>query len=114
MADVNSARARNIAAIGAERSKARAAVLRTLHGRDYAATTDRAAALLADPDDVVASIRLERFLRAVGGLGGSRIDRLMHRAELRPARLGRKIGELTDRERRVIAAVLAATFTEAA
>lgn len=42
------------------------------------------------------------------------IDRLMHRAELRPARLGRKIGELTDRERRVIAAVLAATFTEAA
>lgn len=92
------------------RQREQAAQLRTLRGLPFGASAGRAAALLVACSETTASLRLHRFLRSVSGLGEHRITRLLHRAEIPVARLSRRIGELTDRERRVIAATLRAAF----
>lgn len=61
------------------------------------------AELLRDPDEIVGSIRLERLLGAMDRYGAVRCRRLLRRAGLHPGRLGRRVRELSERERRVLA-----------
>ena len=107
---MNSTQARALAELSHRRRGPQAARLRSLRGLPFAESADCAAAMLEVCDETTASLRLLRLLKSVNGLGPHRITRLLRRAEIREARLDRKIGELTDRERRVIAAALRAAF----
>ena len=110
MANVTSEQARKLAELSHRRRTAQADRLRSLRNLDGLTSADFAARLLIACDETTAQIRLWRLLGAVHGYGPHRVGRLMHRAGIREARLDRKIGELTDRERRVIAATLRVSF----
>lgn len=85
---------------------AQAAELRKLRKLDYATGRPLAAAMLRDPDEIVGSIRVERFLRSVPRVGAARARRLTFRAGIASGRSARRIRELTERERFALAAVL--------
>lgn len=67
-----------------------------------------AAAILRDPPEQTASLRLARILKSVPGYGPARTTRLLNRCAIQLARLQRGLGELTDRERNRIADALLA------
>jgi hypothetical protein len=61
---------------------------------------------LEKPDDVIASIQVGRFLRSVFGVGGDRVDIILAHSGVGPRRVIKRVGDLTVRERSLLAAEL--------
>jgi hypothetical protein len=87
---------------------AQAAWMRSLRALPPAQACRRAAHALWNPDENVGSIRLERVLRSVPRMGDRYVDLLLTQAGVPIARRKRRVRELTERERRIIAAALIA------
>lgn len=87
---------------------AQAAWMRSLRTLPPAQACRRAAHALWNPDENVGSIRLERVLRSVPRLGEHALEVLLREVEIPSARRKRRVRELTERERRIIAAALIA------
>ena len=68
----------------------------------------RAASMLEDPSEVVASCRLDRFLKAIHRYPYTARDRCLHHARVGPASYVRKIEALSDRQRLALASCLRA------
>lgn len=63
---------------------------------------------LTHPDETIGAMRLKRVLGAVPRYGSHRIGRLLASVGIPSGRLDRRLRELTERERRAIAAGLVA------
>lgn len=61
---------------------------------------ERLAELIEAGDERALPIRLGRLLRMVPRMGDHRIRRLLDEAGMHPGRYDRRVGELTDHERR--------------
>lgn len=61
-----------------------------------------AAAILREPGELD-RMRVRYLLESINGFGAARIGKLIRRAALAPGRLDRRLVELTERERRLIA-----------
>lgn len=61
---------------------------------------------LEDPDDVIGSIQLGRYLRSANGVGQDKADRIVVHAGVSPRRIIKRVRDLTERERRLLIAEL--------
>jgi hypothetical protein len=86
---------------------AQAAVLREIRSANGTAG-DLAAEALRNPTDTVGSIRLERLLRALPRMGPRYADKTLAEVGMSRGRLSRRVRELTERERHVLADALVA------
>jgi hypothetical protein len=61
---------------------------------------------LEKPDDIIGSIQVGRFLRSVFGVGSDRVDIILAHSGVGPRRVIKRVGDLTVRERSLLAAEL--------
>jgi hypothetical protein len=78
---------------------AQAAVYRSVKALPRIEGTQRVAEMLADPDDLVGSIRLDRLLGAIHRHQHRATLRALDRAAMQHGRLDRRVRELSERER---------------
>ena len=87
---------------------ANATTIREIASLPRGEAREAAAALLREPTDEEAALHVGRLLCAVPRFGRERTRVLLARAGIAPGREGRRIRELTERERGVIADALGA------
>ena len=87
---------------------ANATTIREIASLPRGEAREAAAALLREPTDEEAALHVGRLLRAVPRFGRERTRVILARAGIAPGREGRRIRELTERERGVIADALGA------
>lgn len=85
---------------------ANATTIREIASLPRGEAREAAAALLREPTDEEAALHVGRLLCAVPRFGRKRTRVLLARAGIAPGREGRRIRELTERERNVIADAL--------
>ena len=86
---------------------ARAACKREIRELDRTEAFARVAAILREPpEDEIAGMKLAELLRAIPRMGPHRIDTLLDRAGLQPARGQRPLNRLTTRELEAVACAL--------
>ena len=85
---------------------ANAATLRSIASLPRPDAENRAADLLRDPTPDVAALHVGRLLEAIPRVGRAKARAILTLAGVTPGRRGRRIRELTERERNVIAAAL--------
>lgn len=83
-----------------------AAIRREIMALPREAAAERVAELLRDPSGDIGAMYVGHLLRALPRFGPERSRRLITRAGLAPGREGRRLRELTARERSVIASLL--------
>lgn len=85
---------------------AQAALFRLIRSADRPTGAALAAQTLRDATGVAGTIKLDRLLRSVRRLGNAMAPRVLSDAGIPPARLTRRLSELTEREREAIASAL--------
>lgn len=85
---------------------ANAATLRSIEALPRPDAENRAAELLRDPTPDVAALHVGRLLEAIPRIGRVKARALLAATGTAPGREGRRIRELTERERNVIAGAL--------
>lgn len=89
---------------GNGRRLAAAAVRRHLRSLGFVASRREAAAILRDPEGELRHMRVRYLLESITHFGPTRIGKLIRRSGLGAGRLAIRLGELTDRERELLAA----------
>lgn len=89
-----------------EVKRAQEAVLCELRHLSKREASERAAAHLRNPSEPVGRLSLDRFLRSLPRYGSFRVGRLLAEVGMPPGRLSRRVRELSERERGVLAGAL--------